>query len=63
MKSYKALIALDLKLALRNRSVIFFNYLFPLVFFFIIGGSRAYFLKSGSRGHVRVLLYQHPSQT
>jgi imidazolonepropionase-like amidohydrolase/ABC-type multidrug transport system permease subunit len=37
MKSYKALIALDLKLALRNRSVIFFNYLFPLTFFFIFG--------------------------
>ena len=37
MKPYKALIALDLKLALRNRSVIFFNYLFPLVFFFIFG--------------------------
>jgi len=37
MKAYKALIALDLKLALRNRSVIFFNYLFPLVFFFIFG--------------------------
>jgi imidazolonepropionase-like amidohydrolase/ABC-type multidrug transport system permease subunit len=37
MKSYKALIALDLKLALRKRSVIFFNYLFPLVFFFIFG--------------------------
>ena len=25
---------IDLKLALRNRSVIFFNYLFPLIFFF-----------------------------
>lgn len=37
MKSYKALIALDLKLALRQRSVIFFNYLFPLIFFFIFG--------------------------
>ena len=35
MKPYKALIALDLKLALRQRSVIFFNYLFPLIFFFI----------------------------
>lgn len=35
MKSYKALIELDLKLALRQRSVIFFNYLFPLIFFFI----------------------------
>jgi imidazolonepropionase-like amidohydrolase/ABC-type multidrug transport system permease subunit len=37
MNSYKALIALDLKLALRNRAVIFFNYLFPLIFFFIFG--------------------------
>jgi len=37
MKAYKALIALDLKLARRNRSVIFFNYLFPLIFFFIFG--------------------------
>ena len=37
MKAYKALIALDLRLALRNRSVIFFNYLFPLTFFFIFG--------------------------
>jgi imidazolonepropionase-like amidohydrolase/ABC-type multidrug transport system permease subunit len=37
MKPYKALIALDIKLALRNRSVIFFNYLFPLTFFFIFG--------------------------
>ena len=39
MRSYRALIALDLKLALRQRSVIFFNYLFPLVFFFIFGQS------------------------
>jgi imidazolonepropionase-like amidohydrolase/ABC-type multidrug transport system permease subunit len=37
MKAYKALIALDLKLALRQKSVIFFNYLFPLIFFFIFG--------------------------
>jgi ABC-2 type transport system permease protein len=37
LKSYKALITIDLKLALRNRSVIFFNYLFPLIFFFIFG--------------------------
>ena len=34
LKPYKALVAIDLKLALRNRSVIFFNYLFPLAFFF-----------------------------
>jgi len=37
MKAYKALISLDLKLALRQKSVIFFNYLFPLIFFFIFG--------------------------
>jgi imidazolonepropionase-like amidohydrolase/ABC-type multidrug transport system permease subunit len=37
MKAYQALVAIDLKLALRNRSVIFFNYLFPLTFFFIFG--------------------------
>src|SRR5258708_17364179 len=35
MKTYLALIKIDLKLALRMRSVIFFNYLFPLMFFFI----------------------------
>lgn len=37
MKTYRALIGLNLKLALRQRSVIFFNYLFPLIFFFIFG--------------------------
>jgi imidazolonepropionase-like amidohydrolase/ABC-type multidrug transport system permease subunit len=35
MKTYLALISLDLRLALRQKSVIFFNYLLPLVFFFI----------------------------
>jgi imidazolonepropionase-like amidohydrolase/ABC-type multidrug transport system permease subunit len=35
MKSYLALISLDLRLAVRQKSVIFFNYLFPLVFFFV----------------------------
>ncbi|HWX53410.1 MAG TPA: ABC transporter permease [Verrucomicrobiae bacterium] len=35
MKTYLALIKIDMKLALRMRSVIFFNYLFPLMFFFI----------------------------
>ena len=38
MKPYIALIVNDLRLALRDRSVIFFNYLFPLVFFFGFGG-------------------------
>jgi len=35
MKTYLSLIAIDLKLAARLRAVIFFNYLFPLIFFFI----------------------------
>ncbi|HEV8131621.1 MAG TPA: ABC transporter permease [Acidobacteriota bacterium] len=38
MRSYLALVRIDLKLALRNRSVLFFNYLFPLIFFFVFGG-------------------------
>jgi imidazolonepropionase-like amidohydrolase/ABC-type multidrug transport system permease subunit len=46
MKAYKALIALDLKLALRQKSVIFFNYLFPLSFFFIF--SQAMHAERGS---------------
>jgi imidazolonepropionase-like amidohydrolase/ABC-type multidrug transport system permease subunit len=33
MKSYVALIRLDLRLALRQKSVLFFNYMFPLIFF------------------------------
>jgi ABC-2 type transport system permease protein len=37
MKAYLALIAIDLKLALRLRTVIFFNYLFPIFFFFTVG--------------------------
>jgi ABC-type multidrug transport system permease subunit len=37
MKAYWALIIIDLKLALRLRTVIFFNYLFPLIFFFTFG--------------------------
>jgi imidazolonepropionase-like amidohydrolase/ABC-type multidrug transport system permease subunit len=35
MRAYLALIKIDLKLAMRQRSVIFFNYLFPLIFFFV----------------------------
>ncbi|HEY4677601.1 MAG TPA: ABC transporter permease [Candidatus Angelobacter sp.] len=37
MKAYLTLIAIDLKLALRLRTVIFFNYLFPIIFFFTVG--------------------------
>lgn len=39
MKSFLALAQIDLKLALRNRSVLFFNYFFPLIFFFVFGYS------------------------
>ncbi len=35
MKSYIALIQLNLKLALRQKSVLFFNYMFPLIFFVV----------------------------
>src|SRR5436190_14769163 len=38
MRPYLALTKLDIKLALRDRSVIFFNYLFPLIFFFVFSG-------------------------
>src|ERR1051326_9259863 len=34
MKQYLAIIVMDIKLALRLLPVIFFNYLFPLIFFF-----------------------------
>src|SRR5947209_9536075 len=39
MKAFLALAKIDLKLALRNRSVLFFNYFFPLIFFFVFGYS------------------------
>src|SRR2546430_6433344 len=39
MKTFLALTRIDLKLALRNRSVLFFNYFFPLIFFFVFGYS------------------------
>src|SRR5262245_43036519 len=35
MKAFLALLKVDLKLARRNRAVLFFNYFFPLFFFFI----------------------------
>src|SRR6266700_5887163 len=37
MKPYLAIIAIDLRLALRLRTVVFFNYLFPMIFFFTFG--------------------------
>src|SRR5260221_3350134 len=45
MRAYLALIRIDIRLATRDRSVIFFNYLFPLIFFFVfsemMGASRS----------------------
>ena len=38
MNPYLALIKNDLRLALRDRQVIFFNFIFPLVFLFAFGG-------------------------
>jgi Imidazolonepropionase and related amidohydrolases len=35
MKAFRALLKIDLKLARRNRAVLFFNLLMPLIFFFI----------------------------
>ncbi|CAN5383481.1 hypothetical protein BH20VER3_BH20VER3_21210 [soil metagenome] len=35
MKAFLALLKIDLKLASRNRTVLFFNFFFPLMFFFI----------------------------
>src|SRR5436305_3170477 len=46
MKAFLALLKIDLKLARRNRAVLFFNYLFPLVFFFVFG--QAFGAKQGS---------------
>ncbi|HML16919.1 MAG TPA: amidohydrolase family protein [Bryobacteraceae bacterium] len=37
MKAYAAQIRMNLRLMFRDRSVIFFNYLFPLIFFFMFG--------------------------
>ena len=35
MKTFLAILKIDLKLAARNRAVLFFNYFFPLIFFFV----------------------------
>jgi imidazolonepropionase-like amidohydrolase/ABC-type multidrug transport system permease subunit len=37
MNSYLALTTIELKLALRDKQVLFFNYVFPLIFFFFLG--------------------------
>ena len=52
MRAYLALIRIDLKLALRNKSVLFFNYLFPLIFFFAF----AQFLDDGLGGRISYIV-------
>jgi imidazolonepropionase-like amidohydrolase/ABC-type multidrug transport system permease subunit len=37
VKAFLALLQIDLKLACRNKAVLFFNYFFPLIFFFVFG--------------------------
>jgi imidazolonepropionase-like amidohydrolase/ABC-type multidrug transport system permease subunit len=37
MKAYLAMIRMNLRLTMRDRTVLFFNYIFPLIFFFIFG--------------------------
>src|SRR5206468_5439982 len=37
MTAYLALLISELRVSMRERSVLFFNYLFPLVFFFMFG--------------------------
>jgi imidazolonepropionase-like amidohydrolase/ABC-type multidrug transport system permease subunit len=39
MRSYAAYIAITLRLTLRDKAALFFTYIFPLVFFFILGQS------------------------
>ena len=53
MRAYLELIKIDLKLALRLRAVIFFNYLFPLIFFFTFG---ALLRASQSRANITLVM-------
>jgi len=46
MKAFLSFLKFDLKLARRNRAVLFFNYLFPLVFFFVF--AQAFSAKQGT---------------
>lgn len=48
MKIHLAFIRINLKLAFRDKSVIFFNYLFPLIFFFLF----AQLFHAGRRGAI-----------
>jgi imidazolonepropionase-like amidohydrolase/ABC-type multidrug transport system permease subunit len=50
MKTFLALLKIDLKLASRNRAALFFNYLFPLIFFFM-------FAQMYDAGQGNIILY------
>jgi imidazolonepropionase-like amidohydrolase/ABC-type multidrug transport system permease subunit len=54
MKAFLAFLKIDLKLARRNRAVLFFNYLFPLMFFFIF--SYAFKAQQGSAAIIVVTM-------
>jgi imidazolonepropionase-like amidohydrolase/ABC-type multidrug transport system permease subunit len=55
MKSYLELIKIDIKLALRQRTVIFFNYLFPLVFFFAMSSAMRARQSAGNATYVMTM--------
>src|SRR5215470_18924918 len=52
MRAYIELIKIDIKLALRQRTVIFFNYLFPLVFFFAMSSAMRARQNAGNAAYV-----------
>ncbi|HJX25644.1 MAG TPA: ABC transporter permease, partial [Chthoniobacterales bacterium] len=54
MKAFLAFLKIDLKLARRNRAVLFFNYLFPMMFFFIF--SYAFDAKQGGTSVIVVTM-------
>src|ERR1017187_1870120 len=51
MRAYISQIRINLRLTMRDRTVLFFNYLFPLIFFFIFGA-----LNHAERGGAIVLI-------
>lgn len=54
MKAFLAFLKIDLKLAMRNRAVLFFNYLFPLMFFFVF--ALAFHAKEGGTAVIVVTM-------
>src|SRR3984893_14560167 len=54
MKAFLAFLKIDLKLARRNRAVLFFNYLFPMMFFYLFGS--AFDAKQGSTSVIVVTM-------